>query len=133
MGNSKTIVVPTSEGDVTVKKLALGDYAQVLRSLNQLPAKLADITKKDKSELTTEYILEILPGMLADGLPEIAGILAAATDKDADFILQLDLADVMDITAGALELNDVARIVQSIKKIQARSSSKPAPTTPSNS
>ncbi len=129
MGDSKTIVVQTELGEVLVHKMALGDYAQLLRAIDKLPTLLGDIIKRDKKDLTTELILKELPGIAADALPELAGVIAASTDKDGEFIAKLDLPDVMDVLDAALELNDLSRVVNAIKKIQARFR-KPADQTP---
>ncbi len=121
MGNSKTIAVETETlGTITVHKMALGDYAELLRALNKLPSMMGDIIKRDKSELTTELILQELPEILANALPEVAGVVAAATDKDKEEIVTLDLAEFMEVTDAALQLNDVERIVTAVKKMAAR-------------
>jgi hypothetical protein len=104
MGDSKTIIITTDVGEVTVRKLALGDYANFLRALKKLPKLILDITKNDKEKLTNEYIISILPQIAADELPEFAGVIASATDKDSDFILQLDLAETLDVADAVLEL-----------------------------
>lgn len=130
MSDQKTTIVATSLGDVTVKKLALGDYAVLLRALDHLPKDLAEIIKKDRKELTPDYILGILPGLIADNLAEFAGILASATDKDAAFVMDLDLADIIEIFDAALQLNDFARIAATVKKISARKAPEPATEAP---
>lgn len=118
--DSKTIIISTEAGDVTVRKMALGDYAGVLRALDKLPKAIADITKKDNSEITTEYILSILPTLVADHLDELAGVLAAATDKDADFfITKLDLAESVEVFAAIFQLNDYSKVVNVVKKLMA--------------
>lgn len=120
ISNNTPILVHTGAGDVTVRKLALGDYAGVLRAMGTLPAALGDMMKKDKSELTTDYLIGVLPAILADHLEEFAGILASATDKDAAFFTtQVDLAEAAEVLGAALELNDYSRIAVVIKKIRA--------------
>lgn len=119
---NKTIEVQTSEGPVTVKKLAMGDYADLLRSLKKLPQELGSFVQGTSKEdlANNETILAALPGIVADALPEFCAVLAVATDKDADFHMnELDLADNIDVFAAALELNDYKRIAESIKKIMA--------------
>lgn len=130
MGNSKTQTVSTENGPVVVKKLALGDYANLLRALDKLPKHISDIAKRDKGDLTTDKIIGELPTIAADSLPELAGVIAAATDKEADFILALDLGDVADVMVAAFELNDYSKVTAAIKKIQAlRKPKSPTPTT----
>lgn len=119
MGDSKTITVSTESGEVIVRKLALGDYAALLRALDKLPKQLADIAKRDKKDLTTDFIIGQLPTLAADSLPELAGVVAAATDKDQDFMVGLDLADFADVVVAVFELNDYTRVVAAVKKVMA--------------
>lgn len=134
MSDQKTIIVATEFGDVTVKKLALLDYGKLLKALGKLPGSVIDMfTKADKTtkeggKLDTDFVLSILPEVLADNLPEMVAILSAVTDKDVAFIGKLDPADILDIFDAALELNDYSRVVATIKKITARMRPKqPAP------
>ena|SRR5688500_4560449 len=118
----KTIVVDTELGKVTVRKLALGDYAELLRALKKLPQEIGkvvgDTDAKDLQD--TAKIMEFLPTIIADALPEFCDVMAITTDKDSDFIIKLDLADAVDVFGAALELNDYQRVANSIKKIMAR-------------
>lgn len=120
----KTIEVQTSAGPVVVKKLAMKDYAELLRSLKQLPQELGKfIEGTSKEDLAkNETMFSALPAIVADALPEFCAVLAVATDKDAEYHLnELDLADNIDVFAAALELNDYKRIVAAVKKIMAPS------------
>lgn len=119
---SKTIEVNTSAGPVIVKKLAMQDYAELLRSLKKLPSELGKfIEGTSKEDLqNNETLFSALPAIVADALPEFCAVLAVTSDKDAEFLLQeLDLADNIDVLAAALELNDYKRIAAAIKKIMA--------------
>jgi hypothetical protein len=116
----KTIEVNTSAGPVVVKKLAMQDYAELLRTLKTLPKQLGDfIGGTSKEDLSNnEVLFAKLPEIIADSLPEFCAVLAVASDKDAEFHLkQLDLADNIDVLAAELELNDYKRIVAAVKKI----------------
>lgn len=118
----KTIEVQTSAGPVIIKKLAMADYADLLRALKKLPTELGKfIEGTSKEDLqNNETLFSALPAIVADALPEFCAVLAVASDKDADFHLtQLDLADNIDCLAAALELNDYKRIAAAIKKIMA--------------
>lgn len=118
----KTIEVKTSAGVVVVKKLAMKDYAELLRALKKLPTELGKfIEGTSKEDLAkNETMFSALPAIIADALPEFCAILAVASDKDADYHLnELDLADNIDVFAAALELNDYKRITAAVKKIMA--------------
>lgn len=130
MGNQNTTqTVSTELGDVVCHRLVFGDYAQLLRALDKLPKLVANFIyeKEGKTEFQSSEVLAALPAIMAEALPELAAVLASATDKDADFVCKLDLADVVDLAEGILEVNDFDRIANSIKKLMAlRAKAKPA-------
>lgn len=120
----KTITVTTESGDVVVRKLALGDYAELLRALKKLPAELGkflDGRETDElKDMDLRAMLPHLPEIIADAVPEFAEVLAVPTDKDAEYFLAGDLADAVDVFVAVIELNDFSRVVKSIKKLTAR-------------
>ena len=122
MGNSKTIIVKTEGGDVTVHKLALGDYAALLRALKKLPSEMGKFIEGNSADAlkNNDTLFTSLPAIIADAIPEFAEVLAVASDKDAKFFLEGDLADAIEVFAAALELNDYSRIVNTLKKVTAR-------------
>ena len=122
MGNS-TITVKTENGPVVVRKMPLADYAELLKALDHIPKELgAFFDGKDEKELTnmsnSDYIA-LLPQVLANFWEDIIKIISIPTDKDAKFMAQLDLADAVDVTAAILELNDINRIINAVKKMLA--------------
>lgn len=127
MGNStKTITVPTEGGDVVVRKLALGDYAALLHALKKLPTEIGKFIQGNSADALSdnEVLFASLPAIIGDAIPEFAEVLAVASDKDAKFYLDGDLADALEVFAAAMQLNDYTRIAATIKKMTAR---KPAP------
>ena len=50
MGDSKTITVSTEGGDVVVRKLALAEYAALLRALKKLPSEFGKFIEGNDSE-----------------------------------------------------------------------------------
>jgi hypothetical protein len=115
----KQITVETEAGAVVVRKLALRDYADLLRSLNKLPQNISKfIDNNDKEKLNdTSFIMGALPAIIADSVPEFCAFVAVATDKDAEFVEALDLADVLEITSAVLQLNRYEKIVSAVKKM----------------
>lgn len=122
MGNSQTIIVKTEGGDVTVRKLALGDYAALLRALKKLPTEIGKFVEGNSADALkdNDVLFSNLPGIIADAIPEFAEVLAVASDKDAKFFLEGDLADAIEVFAAALKLNDYSRIVNTLKKVMAQ-------------
>lgn len=128
MGDSKTMTVQTEGGDVIVRKLALGDYAALLRALKNLPKEIGKfINGNDKEDLRDNNLLfSNLPVMIADSIPEFCEILAIVSDKDAKFFEDGDLADAIEVFAAAYRINDYSRIAATLKKMTAQ---KPVPQT----
>ncbi len=132
----KTRTVKTGAGDVTVRKLALYDYAEFIRALRKLPGELADLFKSGKDIGNMAVLFEELPEMVADSWDDFVAIIAVGTDKDAEFFKSpdVDANDALDIIDALLELNDYERTVRTIKKIMARRQAQPAaaiePATP---
>jgi hypothetical protein len=122
MGNSKEMTVSTELGDVVVHKMLLSEYAELLRALDKLPEHISKLVsdKSGSSEISREQLIMLLPSLAADSLEEFASVLSIPTDKDVDFIMQLDGADVIELIDGVLEVNQFERIVAAVKKILAR-------------
>ena len=125
MGDSKTITVETTNGPVVVKKLALREYALMMRAMNKLPQNigqfLSDTDTKDIKEMDMGGFMAVLPSIIGDSLDEFAEILAVATDKDVAFFLESDdLPGTIDVGIAAFELNDYRAIYNSIKKAMSR-------------
>lgn len=119
---SKELTVKTELGDVVVHKMPLSDYAELLRALSNLPKNLGAILGDDvdPKKMANADFLQKLPGIIADSWADIGALLAVPTDKNAEFLMQLDGADALDVIDAILELNDFARIVSSVKKMLAR-------------
>lgn len=118
----KTLTINTEAGPVEVHKLALYDYADLLRALKKLPKEFGKFIEGNSADdlKSNETLFAIMPTLVADALPEFCAVLSCCTDKDAQFHgKELDLADNLEIMAAALSLNDYQRIVGAIKKIMA--------------
>lgn len=123
MGNSNnTITVQTEGGPVVVRKLALGDYAALLRALKKLPTEMGKFISGNSAEALNdkEVMFANLPAIIADAIPEFAEVLAVCSDKDAKFYIEGDLVDALEVFAAALQLNDYSRVVSTLKKLGAQ-------------
>lgn len=134
----KETTVSTEDGDVSVHKLALADYADILREIRSLPRFMQEFEKlprkknpiTGKDEANTSDLIGIIPNLSADLLPEVCEIVSKATDKDGAFIAQLDLADFVDVLSAIFELNRFDKVVASIKKMSALNQSRKAEQSP---
>lgn len=122
----KTATVKTSGGEVTVKKLALGEYADLLKAMQKLPSEVArflgQTPEGELKEIDSVYaVLPKLPSMIGDSWDDLIALLEVVSDKDKDFLSsQIDLADAVDIVGAALELNEYNRVAEAVKKIMGR-------------
>lgn len=130
----RQVEITTIDGQtdtVTVRKLALGDYADLLRAVKKLPAEIVKfIDDNDKSALQDldlkAFVPQLLP-MIANSLDEFCDVLAVPTDKDGEYFrTKVDLPDSVDVLVAAFELNDISRVINAVKKLTARKST-PAP------
>ena len=124
----KTRTVQTGAGPVEVRKLALYDYAELIRKLRKLPKELAFLFESDKDLKDMGVLFAELPELIAESWPDLIGVISTATDKDEEFFKSpdIDLADGVDVVDAIFELNDYQRVAGSIKKIMARRTSAPA-------
>lgn len=119
MGNS-TMKVQTEAGLVVVRKMPLADYAELLAAFENVPKQFSeifgDIGDDKLKDMSTMDFMAMLPMALAKAWPDIINLVAVPTDKDAEFLGKLYFADAVDILAAILELNDIPRIIEAVKK-----------------
>lgn len=116
----RTKTIKTESGDVVVTKLPLGKYADLLRAVKTLPNELIKLWQGSEQKLDMAVLLPQLPVLMADTWPDFIGILAIATDKDAEWLSEnVDLAEGAEIFAAAIELNDYQKVIATVKKIMA--------------
>lgn len=106
---------------ITARKLVIRDFAEVMRRLGDLPKRLEGIDTD-----TTDGFLKALPTLIADSLPELASIIALATDADEEQVMDLDLADFTALVASILEVNRYEEIMAFLGKIKQSLSPKAA-------
>lgn len=115
-----TIEVQTEVlGVVKVRKLALKEYAGLLKVFTSLFPKFQALVGDNAADMKNEDFIALLPVLIDDAFPELMGLVAGVTDKSADEVEKLDLGELIDIVAAALELNNFERVVSSVKKIMA--------------
>ncbi len=124
VGASKVIPVETEFGTVLVRRLPLIGYAELLRAVRKLPKELGDFVdgtdeEKFKDSSTAETI-ELLMPVLESSWSDFVGIIAVPTDKDAEFIGNLDAGDAIEVFIAILDLNNYAKVISAIKKLRAR-------------
>lgn len=110
----KSIEVKLDGLTITISKLPLGKYSELLKAIKELP-KHANNFK----DLDPTAALAILPEMIGDSLPDIIRILAIATPLTPEEIDDLGLDDVVKIVTAIIEVNNYAEVVRLAKKAMA--------------
>lgn len=103
---------------VTVKKLPIGKLVSVLEYIGNMPEALTSLDKK-----STDEIVQSLPVVIASALPFFADAIVKASDSPVitkEFLLEeCGLDDALDLVSGLIEVNNVAGIIEKLKKIKA--------------
>lgn len=122
----KFIGVTGKEITFTVNKLPLGKVINLLETVEQLPKELANIDKMGESE-----ILQNIAQLIALAIPKFVGVIVEAIDDERitkEVILnEFGFDDIVETIYTILEVNNVVKIFQTIKKIQALTKAPQAP------
>lgn len=118
----KTKTLKIADKEILLTKLSIRKMAEVLNGITNLPDELKNsIVNLDS--LSNEDALVQFPTIIATALPHIAGMVAKACDsKDIteDFLLdECGFDDVVELVEAWLELNNIAGILDRVKKMQA--------------
>lgn len=108
----KTIIVELDDKKVTIEKLPLHKYSEVLKALHELPKKVEGLTNA-----TSDDVLKELPNLIATSLPEVMEILAIATPLSVEDIAVLGLDEVVKLALAVYEVNNYKDIYDRIKKV----------------
>ena len=116
----KEIIIQVNDQPLTIKKLPLGNYVDLIKAIKELPKHFDKIkTEKD--------IIENLPYLLSECAPDIFGIIHVATGLDTAYIEnELGMDDLVEIISAVLAVNNYSKIYDKVKKALAR----PTSTTP---
>lgn len=108
MIKEKTITLADKE--VTIKKLYLGDYAEVIGALDNLP----DEVKKTVTNLDVKNeaeILGLLPGIFKNAFPSFIDLLSKASGLDKEFLAkEMDALDTAVLISTIFELNRINEV-----------------------
>lgn len=110
----KQITVNIDGQKVIVSELPIGKYAELIKALKQLPKHLAGF-----DQLNNDQIIEKLPEIITDSLPEFLDILAIATPLTKEQLQELGLAKIVKLVMAVMEVNEYKEIYDSIKKVLA--------------
>lgn len=108
----KTLNVKLDDRSVDIPKLPIGEYAELLKAIKQLPKHFRTIENLDKDK-----IIENLPTILGDCLPDVIGVLSIATRLPKEEIEQMGLDEISKLVAGVFEVNNFAGVYELLKKV----------------
>jgi len=100
---------------VTVAKLPLKRYTELLKGLQELPKHVSGL-----EGLTNEQIFAKLPEIISEAMPDVVRILSITSDLTEEEIYDLPLDEVIEIFMAVIEENKFAKIYEQIKKASAR-------------
>lgn len=110
---SKTIKL--SEKDVTISRLPLKRYVDLLKSIKSLPSHLSTLGGLDNKE-----VLAKLPTVIAEAYPDIVAIVEIATPLKKEEIDEMALDELVLVLEAIFEVNKFGAIMESVKKMTAR-------------
>lgn len=112
----KNKIIKTEYKDVTVKKLPLGQYAEVFKLIQGFTKNLTDVDK-----LNSDQLVQNFPMMVSEALPEAIKIIAIVSDLTEEEAKEnIGLDEAVDILIGAWEINKYSKVVEAIKKATAQ-------------
>lgn len=111
----KTKIIHLDDRDVEISKLPLGRFAELLRAIKELPKHISGLDNQ-----SAEGIIQQLPFIVSESLPDVIAILAIATPLKENEIEELGLNEVVNLVAGVLEVNKFVEAYETIKKALAQ-------------
>lgn len=118
----KTINVKLDSKTITISKLPLGKYAELLAVLKTLPDRYAKFEK-----ITQNTFLDELPTLITESLPDVVRLLEVTTPLKKEEIETLGLDEMIKVVQAIVEVNNYVEVWATAKKViaQRQEASKP--------
>ncbi len=100
---------------IEVKKLPLGKYAELLKALEELPKTIAGL-----DGFENDKIIELIPTIIANSLPELIRIICIATPLTEDEVADMGLDETVDVVLAVIKVNNYQAIFDKIKNLKAQ-------------
>lgn len=105
-------VVKLEHRELTITKLPLGKYAELLKALEKLPGELNSL-----SGLSNEKIIPQIPTIIGNSFPDIIKLFTIATDLTEEEVKdKLGLDEAVEVFLAIFEVNNYKEIFEKIKK-----------------
>lgn len=115
----KTQIIKLDDKTVTISKLPLGKYADLLKALKELPKKVEGLDK-----MTPDEVMKNAPRLIGEALPEFIEILSIATPLTKEELEQIGLDEAVRLVIAVFEVNNYREVYENAKKALARPEAK---------
>lgn len=109
------IKVQLDKREVTLSKLPIKRYTEVFDILDKIPQSIQTI-----DELSYDKILQTVPQLVKNSLPEVLKIVQIGTGIPQEEIDELALDEIIKLLAGIIEVNKYTDVMSQIKKLFAQ-------------
>lgn len=116
----KTLKVKLDNSEIEIAKLPIGKYAELLKAIKELPKHIGGLENK-----STDSIIETLPVLIGESLPDIIDILTIATPLTKEQVEAMGLDEVTKVVLAVIEVNNFREVYENIKKALARPATQP--------
>jgi hypothetical protein len=114
MEKSQTVVLNGKK--ITVRKMPLRQFAEVLKLLKELPKQFGSL-----DSISNDEAIARLPFIIGESLPELAAVVSVASGVDKDEILdEYGLDDISELLIVIKQVNQLDKVVSNVKKLMAR-------------
>lgn len=117
----KTITITLDDKEIEVKKLPIGEYAGILKAIQELPKQLKTI-----ENLNSQTILETLPLLIGSCLPDVVRIVSIAVKLPEKEVSEMGLAEILKLVEAIYTVNNYTDVYEMLKKALAHPSVKEA-------
>lgn len=111
----KQIEIKLDSKTITVKKLPIGKYAELLGAVKNLPAHIQNL-----GNLENATIVAKLPELIAGATPDFIDIVTIATELKKEEVEELGLDEFVKVVLAIVEVNNYREVYENIKKALAR-------------
>lgn len=111
----KTQTVQLEDRSIEIAKLPLGKYAELLKAVKELPKHIKSLRNQD-----SETVIEILPNLIGESLPDFIDILTIATPLKKEEIEQMGIDEATKVILAIIEVNNFREVYSNIKKAVAQ-------------
>lgn len=111
----KTLKIKLDNREIEVAKLPIGKYAELLKAIKELPKHIKGLENQ-----STDNIIELLPALIGESLPDVIEILTIASPLKKEEIEKMGLDEVTRVILGIIEVNNFKEVYENIKKALAR-------------